>query len=82
MSKMNNIDKHRFWLGAILMVAGVAMLFIALFIPPKGEISGTVLGAFGEIATISGAILGLDSYVSLKVRKMMKESEDKKEQDQ
>lgn len=68
---MEKIEKHRFWLGAVMILAGIAMLFMALYIDPKGEIHGTVLGAFGEIATIAGAILGLDTYVGFKMRKML-----------
>jgi membrane associated rhomboid family serine protease len=72
------IDKKRFWLGAVMMIAGIAMLFIALFIEPMGEIHGTVLGAFGEIATIAGAILGLDSYVNMKMKRFIADEERKK----
>lgn len=75
---MESIDRKRFWLGAILMVAGVAMLFIAMFMEPVGEIHGTVLGAFGEISTIAGCILGLDSYVNLKMKKFIRMEDEKK----
>ena len=77
---MDSIDRKRFWLGALLLVAGVAMLFTAMIIEPTGEIHGTVLGAFGEIATIAGAILGLDSYVGMKMRKLLADEEKKKQQ--
>lgn len=66
---MNKIETRRFWLGAILMLSGVVLLFIALFVDPRGEIHGSVLGAFGEIATLSGALVGCDVYVNYKIRK-------------
>ena len=39
--------------GGLLLIAG----FIA---PPLGEIHPSVLTAFGEVLTFSGAILGMD----------------------
>lgn len=79
---MDKVDKHRFWLGAIMMIAGVIMLFIAMYIEPKGEIHGTVLGAFGEIATIAGALLGMDQYVSFKMRKMLEQRDSVNKEEQ
>lgn len=66
------MDIRRFWLGAGLTVAGVVMLFIAMFLDPKGEIHGSVLGAFGEIATLAGALMGMDAYTSFKIKKEMR----------
>lgn len=72
---METVEKKRFWLGATLILAGVVMLFIALYIDPKGEIHGSVLGAFGEIATLAGALLGCDVYVNYKIRKALNKQE-------
>ena len=66
------MDIRRFWLGALLVTAGVVMLFIAMFIDPQGEIHGSVLGAFGEIATLAGALMGMDAYTSFKIKKEMR----------
>lgn len=71
---MDKIDTRRFWLGTALAVAGVAMLFVALFIPPQGEISGSALGAVGEVFLLSGAILGLDSYVTFKMKNLIQQT--------
>ena len=71
---MDKIDTRRFWLGTILAVAGVAMLFVALFIPPQGEISGSALGAAGQVFLLSGAILGLDSYTSFKMKSLIQQA--------
>lgn len=69
-----SMDVKRFWLGTALIVAGVVLLFIAMFIDPKGEIHGSVLGAFGEIATLAGALLGMDAYTSLKIKREMRKN--------
>ena len=77
---MEKTEKHRFWLGAILAILGVIIIIISLFIPPVGQIHPTALGAVGEIFLLSGCLLGLDSYVSIKMKKMFSQQEDKKEQ--
>lgn len=69
---MEKVDKRKFWLGTVMALAGVAMLFVALFIPPKGEISGSALGAAGEIFLVAGSLLGLDSYFNFKLKRYLK----------
>lgn len=76
-TKDGKIENRRFWLGALLITAGVVMLFVAMFIDPKGEISGTVLGAAGEMFVLAGSMLGLDSYVNYKVKKLIGNNEEK-----
>lgn len=69
-------DDKKFWLGAILAILGVAMLFVAMFIDPKGEISGSVLGAVGELFVLAGSLLGLDSYFDFKLKRYLKKNND------
>lgn len=69
---MEKVDKRKFWLGTVMVLAGVAMLFVALFIPPQGEISGSALGAAGEIFLVAGSLLGLDSYFNFKLKRYLK----------
>ena len=78
---MEKTERHRFWLGAILAILGVVIIIISLFIPPVGEIHPSALGAVGEIFLLSGCLLGLDSYVSIKMKKLITQQEDKKEQE-
>lgn len=68
-------DDKKFWLGAILAILGVAMLFVAMFIDPKGEISGSVLGAVGELFVLAGSLLGLDSYFDFKLKRFLKKND-------
>lgn len=44
----------------VLAVIGLVLIFLGFFIDPTGEIHPSVLTAFGEILTFSGAILGID----------------------
>lgn len=76
---MNNMDKHRFWLGAILAILGVLLMFVSMFLPPKGVIDSSSLAASGEIFTLAGVLMGLGPYVDYRIRKITA-SNDKKEQ--
>ena len=44
----------------VLVVIGVVLMFFGFFAEPLGEISSSVLTAFGEILTFAGAVLGID----------------------
>lgn len=53
--------KHAQLVLAISMASfGAVLILTAFFVPPLGVIDPTVLTAFGEILTFSGAVLGID----------------------
>lgn len=41
-------------------LAGLALLFCSLYLPPQGEIHPTVLGAYGMTLTFVGTAIGID----------------------
>lgn len=45
-----------------LMSVGTLLLMAGFLTPPHGEISPSVLVAFGEILTFAGAIFGIDYH--------------------
>ncbi|MDO4190970.1 MAG: hypothetical protein Q4D14_04725 [Bacteroidales bacterium] len=45
-----------------LIAVGLVLLFVALMLPPEGEIHPTALTAFGEILTFAGTVLGMDYH--------------------
>ena len=47
-------------IAAIVVLSGVALLFVGIKYDPAGEIHDTVLVAFGEAATFAGSIIGID----------------------
>ncbi len=51
----------------ILSLGGLILLFCGVFIEPQGQIHESLLVAFGESATFSGALFGID-YVYKKKR--------------
>lgn len=46
--------------ASILAIGGLVLLFCGVFIDPEGQIHETLLVAFGEVATFSGALMGVD----------------------
>lgn len=46
--------------AAILSIGGLSMLFCGVFISPQGEIHESLLVGFGEVATFTGALFGID----------------------
>ena len=46
--------------AAILSFGGLVLLFCGTFISPQGQIHESLLVAFGEVATFSGALMGID----------------------
>lgn len=53
-------------LATLLSLAGMVLLFLGFFTPPSGEISSSVLVAFGEISTFAGALIGIDCHYRYK----------------
>ena len=50
------------WLGVIIALAGVVLLFWGMITPPGGHIDSSVLIGFGEVATCSGSLIGVDYH--------------------
>ncbi len=42
-----------------MCVAGMVLLGVSMALPPQGVIDSSVLVAFGELLTFSGALLGI-----------------------
>ena len=61
---MANIEQKKLTveiaIATILALAGIVLLFLGFYAVPLGEISASVLTAFGETSTFSGALLGID----------------------
>jgi drug/metabolite transporter (DMT)-like permease len=50
------------WLGVVIALAGIALLFWGLITPPGGVIDPSVLVGFGEVATFAGSLIGVDYH--------------------
>lgn len=78
---MKNITQEekmtiQLFLGVFTILAGLVLLFLGFYAVPLGEISPSVLTAFGEIGTFSGALIGIDYTYRFKMFKEGKKKED------
>lgn len=64
-SDMTDGKRHALqtYLGVVLCLSGIVLLFIGLYCPPIGIIDPTVLTAFGEIGTFGSALIGIDGLL-------------------
>ena len=46
-----------------LLLSGVVIAFIALLMPPPGEIHDSVLYLFAQILIYAGSVFGISAYV-------------------
>ncbi len=63
----------QFILGVLVVVAGLVLLFLGFYAVPLGEIAPSVLTAFGEAATFSGALIGVDYNYKFRMYKTTEE---------
>lgn len=58
----NGRPKVQLALAVGLAVLGALLLICGFFVPPLGGISPSVLVAYGEVMTFSGALFGIDYH--------------------
>lgn len=71
------MEQRRFWLGCALILVGIVLIFLGFYVEPKGELSGSLLGAVGEVFTLGGALVGADAYVEYRIKKMIHNNQNK-----
>ncbi len=59
--------KLKEWTAIVLLVFGIILAFVALLMPPPGEIHDSVLYIFAQILIYCGSIFGIDSYINHKI---------------
>lgn len=77
MVAMLKMEQRRFWVGCILILVGIILIFLGFYEEPVGELSGSLLAATGEVFTLGGSFCGIDAYVEYKVRKLNHNNNDK-----
>lgn len=61
------------WSAAIIaFLTGIALCIGGFFVPPAGEISGSVLTATGEFLTFFGSVFGIGEYTKIQLKKISK----------
>lgn len=56
------------WTAVVLTMSGIVLLFCGFWVFPVGEISNSVLVAFGEVSTFAGGLFGLDYTYKFKYK--------------
>jgi len=68
------MEKHRLYyqeiLGFVCILAAIVLTFISLFLPPPGEIDGSVLVLVGEVLCFVGALVGINAVASNNIQKI------------
>lgn len=62
----------------LLAIGGVVLMMFGFWVNPTGEIHNSVLVAFGEISTFSGALFGVDYNYKFKKYHSNKGNDDNK----
>ncbi len=54
-------------LAILLVISGVVLCYLSFYTEPVGEVSGSVLGYFGECLVWAGSVFGIVEYVNFKI---------------
>ena len=69
----SNRETANFYTAIFMIAVGsFACLYAEIFIEPKGDISGSVLGFTGECFSLAGALLGMWNWVNGRLNKIEK----------
>ena len=65
-------------LGSMLVITGIVLLFLGFYAPAVGEISASVLTAYGEVSTFAGALIGIDYTYKFRMFKIEEKKKKKR----
>lgn len=71
--RSENIKENiKFAASIVLLVLGVIIVFVSLYLPPKGVIDNSVLTLIGENFCFVGAVWGIGQYAKVQIAKLEK----------
>ena len=71
--RSENIKENiKFTASVILLLLGVIIVFVSLYLPPKGVIDSSVLTLIGENFCFVGAVWGIGQYAKVQIAKIEK----------
>lgn len=65
-----NKETIQFYASLVVLLAGIALVFISLFLQPVGVIHYTVITVFGMFLTFVGAVWQIDVKYSFKTKEL------------
>lgn len=64
------------WVAAIIaFLTGIGLCIAGFYVPPTGQIDGSVLTATGEFLTFFGSVFGIGKYTEIQIEKIKKKAE-------
>lgn len=63
-------DHIKFGASLVLLLLGVIIVFVSLYLPPKGVIDASVLTLIGENFCFVGAVWGIGQYAKVQIAKI------------
>ena len=69
-------------LAVVLSIFGIVLLGLGFYAVPVGEISASVLTAFGEISTFAAALMGIDYTYRFRIQKLESETHKKEKENE
>lgn len=77
MCKLKDKKEQVQFLSSIgVLVAGIVLVFIAIFLEPVGIIHYSVITVFGMLLTFVGAVWNLDLHYDFKTKELRRELEE------
>lgn len=70
MAGNNKVEIIKLCLAVIIVIFGCGLITAGFIVPPCGAIDNSVLIAFGEILTFSGAVLGINYTYQFKLKQL------------
>lgn len=65
------------WVAAIIaFLTGIGLCIAGFYVPPAGEIDGSVLTATGEFLTFFGSVFGIGKYTEIQLEKIKKKEDE------
>lgn len=70
MTNTNKVEIIKLIMAVAIVIFGCMMITAGFCVPPLGVIDNSVLVAFGEILTFSGAVLGINYHYQFRVKQL------------
>ena len=64
------------WSALLLIVAGIALVFVGMLVEPQGQIHESVIYIFAQILIYCGSIFGIDMYIKKSIKEHINKKED------
>ena len=72
--KMDTKQRIAYWTAIIAFVCGWGLTIAGFIVPPKGEVSGSVLAVLGEAMIYTASVLGITLYFSNEILKFKRDA--------